>query len=76
MWNALWIDIGGGADFKLTPYLFIRGELLYSIRLPTLYENDGLEQIKKLLGDPNPQLGGLCSGPSIRLAAGYRFIGK
>ena len=74
-WNALWINIGGGADFALTARFFVRGELLYGFRLMTPYEVKNLDMMKSMTGDPNPKLGGLTSGPSIRISTGYRLWG-
>ena len=73
-WNSFWIDLGGGVDFALASGFFLRGELLYGFRLMTPYEIKNLEMMKSMTGDPNPKLGGLTSGPSIRLSAGYRFF--
>jgi len=75
-WNSLWINLGGGMDFMLVNNFFIRSELLYSFRLMTPYEIKNLEMMKSMAGDPNPKLGGLTSGPSLRLSAGYRFFNK
>jgi len=72
-WNAVWINIGGGADYELPANFYLRAELLYGFRLMTPYEIKNLDMMKSMSGDPNPQLGGLTSGPSIRLSAGYRF---
>jgi len=73
-WNALWIHIGGGADFALSENVFIRGELLYSIRTMTSWESKNLAQVKSTTGDQDPSMGGLTSGPSFRLSMGYRFF--
>ena len=73
-WNSLWIDIGGGLDFALLSGFYIRGELLYGFRLMTPYEIKNLDMMKSMTGDPNPKLGGLTSGPSVRISAGYRFL--
>ena len=73
VWNSTWINVGAGTDFSITKSLFVRGELLYGFRLMTPYEKDNLEQLKGILHDNNPSLGGLTSGPSIRFSVGYRF---
>jgi len=73
MWNSLFVVIGGGADYNLTSNLFLRGEVLYSFRLETSYESDALEKAKKGLNAPNPSYGGLTSGPTLRIATGWRF---
>ena len=40
----------------------------------TPYEIDGLDQIKLMLHDQNPRLAGLTSGPSLKIALGYRVF--
>jgi len=75
-WNSFWTHVGVGTDFTVMKSLFLRGELLYSFRLMTAYEKDGLAQMKKYLNDNNPKLSGLTSGPSLRLSVGYRFWGN
>jgi len=73
IWNSLFVVIGGGADYDLTPHIFLRGELLYGFRLQTFYEADALEKAKKGVNAPDPKLGGLTSGPTLKIAAGWRF---
>ena len=75
-WNSFWINLGGGLDFMLTGNFFLRGELLYGFRLMTSYETKNLDMMKALANDPNPKLGGLTSGPSIRIGVGYKFFTK
>jgi opacity protein-like surface antigen len=72
-WNSLFIDIGAGMDFMFYPRLFLRTELLYGFRLQTPYEVDALDKVKKMVNAPNPKLAGLTSGPSLRVAMGYRL---
>ncbi|MDR2072220.1 MAG: hypothetical protein LBP60_02150 [Spirochaetaceae bacterium] len=71
--NSFFIDIGVGADIKLSMALFLRTEFLYSFRLPTPYELDALKKPEKWLNVEDPNLGGLTSGPSLRAAIGYRI---
>ena len=73
-WNSAWVNLGGGVDFMITDKIFLRAELLYSFRLMTSYERKNLALMKDISGDPSPKLGGLTSGPSIRIGAGYRFF--
>ena len=73
-WNSFWIHLGLGGDFAILKDLFLRGELLYGFRLMSAYEKDGLEQAKAILGDNDPRLQGLTSGPCLRLCVGYRFL--
>jgi len=71
--NSFHVRLGGGAEYRLMKGIFIRGDLLYGIRLMTGYESRNLDYMREMTGDSNPKLGGLSSGPSVRLAAGYRF---
>jgi hypothetical protein len=71
--NSLFIDLGAGLDVKLLPALFLRTELLYCFRLPTPFELDALRKVKKWLHAEDPDLGGLTSGPTLRVALGYRL---
>jgi hypothetical protein len=75
-WNSLWVNLGGGADFYVLGNFSVRAELLYGFRLMTPYEVKNLEMMKSMAGDPNPKLGGLTSGPQLRLSAGYRFFDR
>ncbi|MDR2733538.1 MAG: hypothetical protein LBC99_02700 [Spirochaetota bacterium] len=72
-WNALWLHIGGGVDFALAENSYLRCVLLYSIRTMTSYESKNLDYIKSDAGDPNPRMGGLASGPSLRISVGYKL---
>lgn len=74
MWNALWIDLGVGLDYALNSSLYLRGELLYGFRLQTPYETDSVDQSIKLTGDSDPSMGGLTSGPTFKIALGYKFF--
>jgi hypothetical protein len=73
MWNSLFVDIGAGLDFAFDPRMFLRTELLYGFRLMTPYEIDSLEMVKNMTDTPNPKLAGLTSGPTLKLALGYRL---
>jgi opacity protein-like surface antigen len=72
-WNSLFIDIGAGLDLDLRSSLFLRVELLYGFRLQTSFEKDALNKVKIKANAPAPKLGGLTSGPTLRIALGYRF---
>jgi opacity protein-like surface antigen len=76
MWNSLLIVIGAGMDFALVRRMFLRTEFLYGFRLQTPYEVDALDKVKKKANAPDPDLGGLTSGPTLRLALGYRLWQK
>ena len=72
-WNSFIIRLGVGAEFDLTNRLFLRGDLLFGIRLMTNYERKNLALMQHVSGDPSPDLGGLSFGPSLRLSLGWRF---
>jgi len=72
--NSFWINLGGGVDFNVWNNFFIRGELLYGFRLMTRYERKNLDLMRVETGDSSPSIGGLTSGPSVRLSVGYRFF--
>jgi hypothetical protein len=73
-WNSLLIKVGAGADYTLTRFLFLRGEFFYSFRLQTRYETGAVEMVKTQFNVSSPKLSGLTSGPSLRIALGYRFF--
>jgi len=72
--NSFWIKLGGGMDFTVSGNFFVRGELLYGFRLKTSHERKSLALLQYELNAPSPRLGGLTSGPSVRLSAGWRFF--
>ena len=73
-WNALWINIGAGGDYNISGPLFLRGELLFGFRLPTIYEMGALEVVKNPpMNASNPKLAGLTGGPVLKIGVGYRF---
>ena len=74
VWNSLFAVVGAGLDYRIFSSLFLRTELLYGFRLKTFYEVDALEKAKKGVNAPNPKLSGLTSGPSLSIAAGWRFL--
>jgi hypothetical protein len=69
--NSLWFKAGVGVDYVLTEILYIRGEVLYGVRLSNKYEEDlkdyyislGYTDVKILLGH----------GPTIKIGVGYKF---
>ncbi|MDR1129345.1 MAG: hypothetical protein LBL20_08555, partial [Treponema sp.] len=73
-WNSLLIKVGAGADYSFTRFLFLRGEFFYSFRLQTRYETGAVEMVKAQFNVSSPKLIGLTSGPSLRIALGYRFF--
>ncbi|MCL2600974.1 MAG: hypothetical protein FWD88_07320 [Treponema sp.] len=72
-WNSFIVRLGGGAEFDMTERFFLRGDLLFGIRLMTRYERKNLDFMKDNSGDSSPNLGGLSFGPSVRLSAGWRL---
>jgi hypothetical protein len=73
-WNSLLVRVGAGADYALTRYLFLRGELLYSFRLQTGYESGALDMVKETFKVSSVNYSGLTSGPTLKVALGYRFL--
>jgi hypothetical protein len=64
--SALWFKLGGGVDFFFTDHVFLRGGLLYGLRLANKFENDLVDagsSVKTLLGH----------GLEVKIAVGYRF---
>ena len=72
-WNALFVNLGAGMDFTLSSRSFLRTELIYGIRLQTGYEADSLEEVKRTVDASSTNLNGLSSGPTLRVAAGWRL---
>jgi len=58
--NAVWLKIGGGIDYHFTPALFLRGELLWAVKLPNKNER----------GD---SFTWFTHSPSARIGLGYVF---
>jgi hypothetical protein len=58
------VDQGG--DFPLTGNLFIRGEVLYGIKLNSKYDTEMADYWKE-------DLRGVSNGLNIRLGLGYAF---
>jgi opacity protein-like surface antigen len=63
--SSFGFDFGGGLDFALTDHLFLRGELLYALRLPSKFQKD----TKENFGDNAKYV--LGHGPVVKLAIGY-----
>jgi hypothetical protein len=61
--NALWLKVGGGIDYHLTRSLFLRGELLWSAKLPS--KNERADSFKWFTHSPAAYIG-----------VGYVFSGK
>jgi len=72
-WNSMFIVIGAGVDYKFPSLLFLRTELLYSFRLETPYEADSLKKAKRGINAADPKLGGLTSGPTLKIAVGRKI---
>jgi hypothetical protein len=62
--SALSILLGAGLDYGIGEKLYLRGEVLYGIRLANKFESDGEE------GDSKYNLG---HGPTVKVAVGYKF---
>jgi hypothetical protein len=68
--SALWFRGGGGADFAITDTLFLRGEILYGIRLANKNENDVNDWNDSIGLDSEILLG---HGLTVKFALGYKF---
>jgi hypothetical protein len=63
--SALWFKFGGGLDYSFTEKVYLRGSLLYGIRLANKMENDMKDD-----WDADPLLG---HGLEVKIAVGYKF---
>ena len=68
--TAMWIRFGGGFDYSINADLFIRGTLMYGVRLASKFENN-LANAASNQGLSSSIIMG--SGPIIRVGVGYRF---
>jgi hypothetical protein len=66
--SALWFRAGGGLDLSFTDHLYVRGGLLYGLRLANKFESDTVDSLSG--ADANTLLG---HGLEVRIAVGYRF---
>jgi hypothetical protein len=66
--SALWFKLGGGLDYSFTDQIYLRGGLLYGLRLANAFEYDAVDAYKAM--DPKTRLG---HGLEIKVAVGYRF---
>jgi hypothetical protein len=73
-WNAFLINLGAGVDYYFTPSLFLKTEFLYGFRLMTEYEQEMLETAKNMINNDNPTIAGLTSGPTLKIAVGWKFL--
>jgi opacity protein-like surface antigen len=69
--SSLWFKIGVGADINITDELYIRPEILYSIRLKNKYEDEEKEDFQTIYPDTKIGLG---HGPTVKIAIGYKFM--
>jgi hypothetical protein len=65
-WNSLWIKAGVGADYSLTKALYLRGEVLYGIKLNSQYDADEAKYWSE-------DFKGVKNGPDVKLGVGYRL---
>jgi hypothetical protein len=67
--SALWFRLGAGLDFSFTDHVYLRGGLLYGLRLANTVENDRVDLMPSA-ADPKTLLG---HGLEVKIAVGYRF---
>jgi hypothetical protein len=65
--SNFWVKLGGGGDFKISENLYVRGELLWGVRLANSFESDGAVFGNR---DGSPMTG---SGVGVRVGAGVHF---
>jgi len=53
--NALWLKLGGGIDYHITRSLFLRGELLWGVKLPS--KNERGDSFKYFTHSPSAFIG-------------------
>ena len=69
--SALWFKVGGGADFRLSENVYLRGELLYGVRTASEFENTWKDEETAQTGlMVKAKLG---HGGSVKVGAGVRF---
>jgi hypothetical protein len=75
--SAIWFKLGGGLDISFTNNIFLRGEVIYGLRLPNEFENDLIDEMRRPgseFSDPSvdikPTLG---HGPQLKIAIGFRI---
>jgi hypothetical protein len=69
--SALWFRFGGGVDYSFTDKLYLRGGLLYGLRLANAAENDIADMYDALGASDTKTL--LGHGLEVKIALGYRF---
>jgi hypothetical protein len=63
-YSALWLKLGTGVDYSISSNIYLRGEVLYGLRLLAGIERSAsLSGIDTLLGH----------GPEVKIAVGYKF---
>lgn len=65
--SALWFKAGAGLDFSFNDTLYLRGKVLYGLRLANKYETDAVDTLKS---GADPLFG---HGFTVELALGYRL---
>jgi hypothetical protein len=53
--NSIWLKAGGGVDYKISPSLFLRGELLWGLKLNS--KNEKKEPFSHLTHGPTAHIG-------------------
>jgi hypothetical protein len=53
--NALWLKVGGGIDYHITRSLFLRGEVLWGVKLPS--KNERSDSFKYFTHSPSAYIG-------------------
>jgi len=70
--SNFWIKFGGGLDVALLEKLYLRGTILYGIRLMTKFEENMIDLLSSVGGGISPEYV-LGHGIQVKLALGYKF---
>ena len=68
--SALWFKFGGGLDYSFTDMIYLRGEVLYGLRLKNKVEKDAEDYYKAPGVSVDTLLG---HGLEIKVPVGFRF---
>ncbi|MDR2601410.1 MAG: hypothetical protein LBC53_03025 [Spirochaetaceae bacterium] len=70
-WNSFWLRFGAGADYFLSGGLFLRGELIFDLKVPNGLDSAYMKNERFVQANfSDPQFFG--AGVTFRLAAGFK----
>jgi len=74
--SSLWIRFGGGLNYHFNGPMYIRGTLLYGVKLPSKYENDMKNAVTSdlaIYGYNSTADNVIGNGVQLKFAVGYMF---